>query len=307
MNSCYRLMGLLAETSLHAGASTSREVIDLPIQREVHNGWPCIFGSAVKGALRAHAEARWAPKQVHTTFGADQGGAAGALAVGDARLALLPVRSLTSAFRWVTCPEVLTRLKRDAKRLGCGEQFDFIVPKVGDEDALDVSGKGTLFLEEYSFNLKPLGDDSTLITALAQLLRLDNAQATLKKRLTIVSDDMFTVLSQSATAINTHIALDSKTKTVIGKALWYEETLPPETVLYVPLVGHRERRPSQNEASNPHSEEADKKVTLLPADEIMSCFMGLFAEQPWVQLGGNETVGMGWCAISFIPEEEHKG
>jgi len=52
------IMTLVAETSIHAGSGESDGIIDLPVQRESHTGWPCLFGSAVKGALRATAEAR---------------------------------------------------------------------------------------------------------------------------------------------------------------------------------------------------------------------------------------------------------
>jgi CRISPR-associated protein Cmr4 len=55
-NSSNALLGLFTETSLHAGAGQALGVIDLPIQREAHTAWPCVFGSAVKGALRARAE-----------------------------------------------------------------------------------------------------------------------------------------------------------------------------------------------------------------------------------------------------------
>ena len=50
------MIGLIAQTSIHAGAGSSAGAVDLPIQREGHNGWPCIFGSSVKGALRTKAE-----------------------------------------------------------------------------------------------------------------------------------------------------------------------------------------------------------------------------------------------------------
>lgn len=53
------ILGLLAQTSIHAGAGASVGAVDLPIQREGHNGWPCVFGSAMKGALRAKAEGGW--------------------------------------------------------------------------------------------------------------------------------------------------------------------------------------------------------------------------------------------------------
>src|ERR1035438_9476911 len=107
------ILGLHAETSIHAGAGSALDVIDLPIQREAHNNWPCIYGSSVKGALRAAATTAKIP-QVELVFGpanTSSDGFAGALLVGDARLLLLPVRSLTSHFKWITCPAVLQRLK----------------------------------------------------------------------------------------------------------------------------------------------------------------------------------------------------
>ena len=57
MTTSNALFTLVAETSIHAGASESEGAVDLPIQREKHTGWPCIYGSGMKGALRALAEA----------------------------------------------------------------------------------------------------------------------------------------------------------------------------------------------------------------------------------------------------------
>ena len=97
----HALLGLTAETSLHAGTGRSTGVIDLPIMRESHTGWPCVYGSAVKGALRGLAHSSQSTA-IHDIFGPDTQNAsdhAGALAVGDARLLLLPVRSLSSHFK----------------------------------------------------------------------------------------------------------------------------------------------------------------------------------------------------------------
>lgn len=71
------LLLLTSETPLHAGAGQSVDGIDLPIQREAHTDWPCVYGSAVKGALRAHAEQRLGGKAAAITdlFGPDHGGA----------------------------------------------------------------------------------------------------------------------------------------------------------------------------------------------------------------------------------------
>ena len=289
MNQATALLGLVTETSLHAGAGSSAGVVDLPIQREGHNGWPCVFGSAVKGSLRDRAESKWGPtsEDLFAVFGPDTKNAsdnAGAIAVGDARLLLLPVRSLTTAFKWVTCPEALARLKRDVERLGLKDTLPVPVPSVNDDQAKVAAGTGDLFLEEYRFTLAPGDDVASIARTLAMLMCRENAEAELVSRLVIVSNDLFSHLAQSATPINAHIALKSDTKTVADGALWYEETLPPETLLYAPLVAVKSRR----------------KDLDLDAGAVRKKLTDLFSERPWLQLGGNETVGMGWCAVTVV-------
>lgn len=285
MSTATALLGLLAETSLHAGAGQSAGVIDLPIQREAHTGWPVVFGSGVKGALRAKAEGGgndW----ITAVFGPDTKNAsdnAGALLVGDARLLLLPVRSLTSHFRWVTCPALLRRFQADRERLGL--PAGFVVPeiKAGSAAAL-VAGEGgkPLFLEEFRFETKPASLDE-LIRALVPLLPLADAAMRLREQLAIVGDDLFAHLSRFATPVNAHVRLDNRTKTVEQGALWYEETLPPDTLLYVALAAQRSRV---------------KDCTKTAAD-ILAHVKELFAK-PYLQLGGNETVGMGWCKVACV-------
>lgn len=293
MTSNNALIGLWAETSLHAGAGSSVDGIDLPIQREAHSGWPCVYGSAVKGALRAKAEDKHG-KDNHSIkyiFGPDSTSEnaaehAGALLVGDARLLLLPVRSLNSHFKWVTCPALLERLQRDSQRLGL--TLEFTVPKQpGKEHALLPVTDGTaLFLEEYRFT-----PEKTDLTALLKVLSTLSgiAESALQAQLVIVHDDQFNHLSRYATAVAAHIAIDNKSKTVKPGALWYEETLPPETVLYFALSAYRSRDPQ-----NP-----------IAAEAILNCItQDLLGPSPYLQLGGNETVGMGWCKVKVTNGNE---
>lgn len=293
-----KLIGLHAQTSLHAGTGQNTGIIDLPIQREGHSGWPCIFGSAVKGALRARAEEKYDKKSasVILVFGesTEKGNEqAGALAVSDARLLLLPVRSLTSQFKWVTCPAVLARLAQDAKRFGIKcDQDDLSALKDIDENTAmiaNIEKQSNLFLEEYRFSTKPVSLD----TVIALILPFMNAvsKSTLEKQLVIVNDDNFTHLANHATPVNAHISIDSETKIVKPGALWYEETLPPETVLYIGLNAVKSRDSLDNDS--PHS--------VMNAKSIMGAIIALFSEKPWLQVGGNETVGMGWCAVT-VPE-----
>ena len=293
------LLLLTSETPLHAGAGQSVDGIDLPIQREVHTDWPCVFGSAVKGALRAHAEQRMEPKSTAITdlFGPDHGGAqerdtshAGALLVGDATLLALPVRSLQSSFKWVTCPQAIRRFARTAERLGLALTLPAISQPAPDK-ALG-QGDAKLFLEEFRFEQSPDACIGALAKALAPLSGGALDEATLLQRLVVVHDDIFSFLARNATSVQPHIAIDSTTKTVKDGALWFEETLPPETLLYVPLTATASRR----------------KGGALTAAQVLEQFEQLLpAGKNWLQLGGNETTGMGWCRVGIARASAEQG
>lgn len=288
----FALLGLTAETSLHAGTGRRTGVIDLPIMREAHTHWPCVYGSAVKGALRAHAQrhhsvADW----ITDVFGPDTNNAhehAGALMVGDARLLLLPVRSLSSHFKWVTCPALLRRAAADARRLEVNDAVEFSGALPKDEEIVlpqERAADRQVFLEEFSF--KGVHRDlSALIGWLARFGRdPEDFAERLRAQLAIVSDDMFAHLASFATPVTPHIAIKHDRKVVKSGALWYEETLPPETVLYVTLAATNSRRAGAQAS----------------AEAVLGHALTLFPEaRPYLQLGGNETVGMGWCRIATV-------
>ncbi len=296
------IMGLYAQTSIHAGTGQNTGAIDLPIQREGHNGYPCIYGSAMKGALRSHAETQYGKTddKVTLSFGPEmsaQGGSdhAGALMIGDARILLLPIRSLTSQFKWVTCPAVLSRYKQDVKRFGIEADFEIpdLPPASGEDEAIALisdkadKAESSLFLEEYRFKAQT-HDLQKIINTLSQLMATQSdTEQNLQQQLTIISNDMFSHISQHATPVNAHIAIDSATKTVKSGALWYEETLPPETLLYVGISANASRKEKDDTS----------------AESVLSYLNNLFFAEgvsPFLQVGGNETVGMGWCAVKTI-------
>jgi CRISPR-associated protein Cmr4 len=290
------ILGLLAETSIHAGTGQTTGVIDLPIQREAHTGWPCVYGSAVKGALRTRAEdLGYRNDWVADLFGPETNAGtglehAGALMVGDARLLLLPVRSLTSHFKWVTCPAVLGRFKRDCERLGVACALPEVSLTDDDKALVPEKKQDYLYLEEFRF--AETEDSATLpevIKAIAPFMARTDATDALNKQLAVVSDAMFKHLASYATPVNAHIAIEKETKTVKGGALWYEETLPPDTLLYMGITASASRRLIEKVRVN------------MPANTVLSNFSLLFPTiKPYLQLGGNETVGMGWCKVTMV-------
>lgn len=289
MTQANTILGLMAQTSIHAGTGQNTGIIDLPIQREGHNGWPCVYGSAVKGALRTRAD-EIKLENLCGIFGPDTDNAGdygSAIMVSDARLVLFPVRSLTSQFKWVTCPAVLTRLYEDMQRFGFSPDKPESLGKIAKGEAITVNDDtNDVFLEEYRFSISK-ETMNNIIKLLVALIKREGIEKSLTEQLLIVNNDDFSYLVQHATPVNAHIAIDSATKTVTGGALWYEETLPPETLLYIGISAADARDDSA-----------------LKAEDVLKGVTGMFIEKPWLQMGGNETVGMGWCAVKKYGESE---
>ena len=108
----------------------------------------------------------------------------------------------------------------------------------------------------------------------------EKAKEHLTEQLVIVHNDIFNHLSQYATPVVPHVQL---TEQKTSDNLWYEESLPPDTLLYSALVMQKSRKGNQT------------------AQDLMDTFSKLLTSENYLQIGGNETTGMGWCRIT-LPE-----
>ena len=266
------MLGLLAETPIHAGSGRGMGVVDLPVAREAATDYPVLVGSSLKGALKDKMEtARVDNPRVR--FGTQN--RAGDLLISDARLLLLPVRSLNGSYRWVTCPHLVERYRRDLDRAGLQPR-----PQVPDVECRSVRavGDGDLFLEERQFVIRDGGPPDELVTAVAPLLLHPETRDRLPAQIAVLHGDDFAWFARYGLSIQARNVLEDGTKR--SKNLWYEETLPPDTVMYALVAGRS-------------------------ADAVDS-LDALFRENdPYLQAGGNETVGQGWFAVTVrTPEPE---
>jgi len=260
------VLGLLAETPIHPGSGRSLGVVDLPVAREAATDYPVLPGSGLKGALRDLAEQKDAGA-VDTVFGTQ--GQAGEVLISDGRLLLLPVRSLSGAYRWATCPHLLERFLRDVSRAGLDIGIE--IPAV-QRGATLTKGEQWLYLEERQFTV--VGEPpEAVVTALKQVLPNRAAEARLADQLAILSDDDFAWFARYGLQVQARNVLEDGTKK--SKNLWYEEALPPDTVMYTLIAGR--------------------------TSNSLSILTGLFDEGgPYLQAGGNETVGQGWFAVRVL-------
>ena len=258
------MLGLLAETPIHPGTGRSMGVVDLPVAREAATDYPVLVGSSLKGALRDKAETK-SVADVGARFGKPDH--AGDLLVSDGRLLLLPVRSLTGSFRWATCPHLIERYRRDLVRANLSPRPKG--PAVEPRSAL-AAGQRSLFLEERQLEI--CGDvPQNLIAAMEPVVLHEETRRRLSSQVAVLHDDDFAWFVRYGLSIQARNVLEDGTKR--SRNLWYEETLPPDTVMYTLVMGRRD-------------ETLDWLEALFPGDD------------PYIQTGGNETVGQGWFGVA---------
>lgn len=235
---------------------------------------------------------------------------AGALSFADARILLFPVRSLEGVFAWVTSPFVLQRFARELERTGY--PIPWRIPSAGEEEALTgststVSVDGSVVLEEYDFiatkDSTKLQEVDQIAKYLAETLnvfssnsvtnaywseRLWGGEGKPTSNLVILSDTAFRDFVVFSTEVVTRIRVDPVTGTVERGALWSEEHLPSDSVLYVPIVAGPVLGPLAQEAP------AGFSVMKLLAEVLES------DEARAVQLGGDETVGRGFTSLKLL-------
>lgn len=293
MNSA--LLFVHALSPLHAGTGQSVGAVDLAIARDRATGFPYLPGTSLKGSLRDHAKAKASESRVFL-FGPEREKAsdhAGALIFGDANLLFLPVRSVAGTFAWVTSPYLLNRFARDLKETGSPAlPADLPTPQssrhavVARDSSLKVTSLNKVVFEDLDFEIQDHLSVGTLGGALGGIFKgLPESTKWVEwfsRRLCIVHDDVMSFLSQHATDVVARVAIDDEMKTVMKGALWYEESLPSETILVslVAAVPNGRTKLGPNDC-------LDSLKKIIPADAS-------------IQLGGKASVGRGRCRLVFV-------
>ncbi len=264
--------------------------------------------------------------KIATVFGPDKEGSehAGALSFTDARLLLFPVRSMKGVFAWITCPNVIGRLRRDLAIMGGKlevaelgpdrkpilengreKKKDVAIPEPQEDCCYGVSSAGTELqrtdggrtekysvLEEYVLKRHSDGNIDDLARWIAGNAipagdEYAHWQSLITKNLLLVHDDNFTEFVRHSTEVNARVKIGQgkSTDTAKGGNLFYEENLPMESLLYSVVL-----------ASQPHKSDPPEEVN--SAAKILTFVKGLDGKR--VQVGGDETVGRGILKVRFL-------
>lgn len=286
-----RLFHLHTLSALHCGTGQSVGVVDLPIARARATQLPIVPGSSLRGVLRQEIGARDADLE-RALFGPrtikdNANSFAGALAVGDAHLLAMPVRALAGILCYVTAPFILRRYARDLADVGLttpeipspANREHALVPT----DSVNLLDN-TLVLEDLDLGAQRNARTQEWATTIAALIHPDDAtgQRDFIERFAILPDDILGYLSETATELRTRISIDQDTGTVKKGALWFEEHLPAESVLWGLYALSDSNEPNQKRT-------AHELARALPVGSAL------------LQLGGQAGVGRGLVRL-LTPE-----
>ncbi len=285
-----RIFHLNALSALHVGVGQAVGVVDLPIARAKATNLPIVPGSAIKGVLRdecagaANQETLFGPEKIN----GDEAAHASALAFGDAHLLLLPARSLAGVVAFITCPFVLARYAADLQRAKVAG-----VPAVPDNVQGAQTCSGTIIkanddkvvLEDLDLPASGGADDWA--SFIAKHLYPDEATGKnwvklFKEHFAIIPDDDFSFLADTATEIRARIRINDERGVAQKGALWHEENLPAESVLWGVIAAGPSRDVKQP----------------MTKEQVMETFTQAIGKDKTIQIGGKATVGRG--LVRFI-------
>jgi len=306
------LMLMSTLTPLHAGTGRSGGVVDLPIQRD-SLGYPIIYASSLKGALKTHVYLRCQGSTAKKLFGPEPNDSekySAPVAVTDAYILLIPVRSargnpalLTSPFmlRRVTdlldlalatqnsnverikkMRDALEKLASEGMKLKDGEALvfsDLLTLNIGKEQRVILCGEQlrafSKNLNAFKDGLEPIGN--ALPESFGNLF---------PGRLVLVSDDTALRLIDKALIRVTRVRLDRERKVVEGTALWTEEYLPHGTLLASLML-------YSNNKAEIAGLSGDLRKTIMDSLEIRG-------ECGYIVFGGKESIGRGITKVYLL-------
>lgn len=335
------ILTFYAQTPVHMGSGVSVSYVDNPIQREKHTDFPILASSGIKGVIKELALRKWNDKErVNVIFGPEEGGEeyASCISFTDAKILLYPVRSVKGVFAYITCPYVLNRFKNELKSVGINDLPE--IPSLTKGDTILVCSNSELkidnnkvALEEFVFDIGNFQNIDDLTRKISGYLP-DEVSSSLDKHFAIVSDDVFKDFVKYAVEIRTRIRIDQTTGTVAEGALFTIELVPSESVFYGilfindPYFGieysiyekFKEAKSEGKSFEDVLSEEEKMKIQdkqknrlkqayegkYFTAEEIKEKNLKQLLDNSIIQLGGDETLGMGLVKVKCISCENKK-
>ena len=127
----------------------------------------------------------------------------------------------------------------------------------------------------------------------------------IEKDVLVLSDEDFRNFVTMSTEVIARTKIDDHSGTVEKGALWYEEYLPTDSILYSVVFAGPIFKEKENEKGDFKVKDEEIKTgelrTELEAQKVMNFFQENLA--PLLQIGGNAGIGKGFVRTVFLSEK----
>ena len=259
-------------TNLHVGSGDIKfEIVDGQVEKDPVTGYPVIFASGVKGALREYAELNLNNQDIiEEIFGTERAnnrekkGKAGNVKFLTAQMVAMPMRASegTQSYYMVTTKQMLAQFSKMRQEIenSSGHLLQD-VKKLDNKMNYYLSTERTGFIGVEGYQAE------TIIPGELRKLR-EFLSNTFSENVVILSEESMKNINLPIVARN-HLE-DGKSVN-----LWYEEIVPHESVFFLYFLSNG-----------------------TPAgDESLDRLLALIAEKPLIHFGGNITIGNGLTTV----------
>ena len=263
-------------TPTHVGSGEGLEYVDMPIQRESHSNIPKIEASSLKGSIKSNLIITKDEENIKKYLGDDSEDGASKIGFTDAKLLFFPLKSAKDIFRLVTCPYVINRWLEDFDL----KKISF--PSISDEScySFKIDEDKMIIVEEFAYKAQKHKKVEKFKKVFENYLK--KLDISLEKVL-IISDSNFKNFVTMYTEIITRNKINPETGVTVDGGLFTEEYLPAESVLYFLSF-----------------------ETLRKNSESVKEFWNYLKNMSYIQIGGNATIGKGFCKIYLEGDEKHE-
>ncbi|NFN88111.1 type III-B CRISPR module RAMP protein Cmr4 [Clostridium sporogenes] len=276
----FKIYTIRCLTNMHVGSGdASYTLIDNQVQRDVITGFPTINSSSLKGSLRSFLDPKKEKsKAIKYIFGDEEDGI-GNYKIFPGMLLSIPVRSNVKPFFRATCPRIVKDFLEFIENFQSEKEcIQDIGSLKGDlkkfEEVVDKNKNGIWILKNFNSDIDVESMKHLTVeeigTKLTKKISFENEDK-IKK---IFGESLILIDDNSFSEIVDRLPVIARNKLDNGESenLWYEEVVPRETRFYFGAVLGKE-----------HQSEFNK----------------IEGKQP-VQIGGNVTIGYGYCDIKSI-------
>ena len=269
-------------TYLHMGSGELNfNIVDNEVERDAVSGYPVMFSSGVKGALRDHFNnnVELPSDDITAIFGTDIKDAGGSGTVPgnvkflNAELLFLAVRSSAgnSPYYMLTTKTLLHRFNTLYESVKKSENQNSSIlnglETLSEDSCFSYANVNTVGVDGINLEPTTIGNETGMKTFIERVF--DDPSD--RNRVLIVPDTVLKKISLPVLARN-------QLENGESKNLWYEEVVPHSSVFVLPVLSNGT---------------AD-------GDQYLETLQGALSDQGFVQFGGHATIGYGLTQLSEL-------